>query len=50
MMDLQHYRFKLHLRWMALKYGKTVDRDEHGARNIFIRALTKCGVYTASAT
>ena len=23
MMDLQHYRFKLHLRRMALKYGKT---------------------------
>jgi IS605 OrfB family transposase len=75
MLGLAHYKFKLTLKWMAKKYGKTVldvnesytsktlwdgsmldnlggkasilfqgirvNRDQHGARNILIRFLTK---------
>ncbi len=75
MLGLAHYKFKLMLKWMAKKYGKTVldvneayssktlwdgsilknlggkssisfdgikvNRDQHGARNILIRFLTK---------
>jgi len=75
MLGLAHYKFKMTLKWMAKKYGKTVidvceaytsktlwdgsiiknlggktsisyqgkivNRDQHGARNILIRFLTK---------
>jgi putative transposase len=75
MLGLAHYKFKLTLKWMSKKYGKTVldvnesytsktlwdgsildnlggkasilfqgirvNRDQHGARNILIRFLTK---------
>ena len=76
MLDLNHYQFKLRLKWYARKYGKhvvdcneactsktrswngtideksgsskiikgdgfTVDRDINGARNIFLKGITR---------